>query len=93
MNKLKLMKIIVFILTFLLIFGMICAGSIVYKKISPKSVISEDISLNQPKGSSIVDYRFNNDKLYLLIKGGNLADRIVVFNPEKQQIEASIKTF
>ena len=93
MNKLKLMKLIVFLLTFLLLFGMICAGSIVYKKVSLKPVANEDLSLDQPKGSSIVHYHFNNDKLYILIKGGNLADRIVVFNPEKRQIETTIKTF
>jgi len=92
-NKLKLVKFIVFLLTFVLIFGIICAASIIYKKVSAKTPALADISLNQPKGSFIENYQFNNDKLYILIKGGGLADRIVILNPERQKPDATIKIF
>ena len=93
MNKLKIVKFIVFLLTFLLVFGTLSAFFIVYKKASSKTLLSTDLSLNQPKGSYIENYLFNNDRLYILVKGGGLADRILVVDPEHQQINASVKTF
>ena len=93
MNKLKLIKFIVFFLTATLVLGVIYASSIIYKKVSTKTPFSADITLNQPKGSYIENYHFNNDRLYVLIKGGGLSDRIVIINPGQQQPDATIKTF
>lgn len=80
MDKLKLVKLIVCILTFLLIFGLLSAAGIVYKQIK-KSPQPGDIALNQPAGSYIADYRINENTVYILIKGGQTADRLAVINP------------
>lgn len=86
MDKLKIVKLIVFLLTFLLIFGIIVAGGTIYKKVSRKKP-EANISLNQPKGSYIADYKINEDLVYILIKGGKNEDRILIVSqssPDKQ---------
>lgn len=86
MDKLKIVKLIVFLLTFLLIFGIIVAGGTIYKKVSRKTP-DTSITLNQPKGSYIADYKINEDSLYILIKGGKKEDRILIvstISPAKQ---------
>lgn len=77
MNKLKLIKLAVCIMTFLLIFGMLAALGIVYGRISNKPVRT-DISLSQPAGSYIADYRIADTNIYILIKGGKTPDRLAV---------------
>lgn len=89
MNKLKIVKIIVAALTFLLIFGFLIAAGTIYKKVNqkPKKI---DISLNEPTGSQIADYKIDNKNLYVLIKGGNKSDRIVIITPSGEL--STIKT-
>ena len=84
MNKLKFVKFLVLFLTMLIIFGMIAAGFEIYKK-SRSSVSPSDMLLNleQPKGSYIEETIINNETMYLLIKGGNLSDRIVSIDLSK----------
>lgn len=90
MNKLKFIKIIVFVMTFLLIFGIICAGMIIVKKHSlPKT--AAEISLRQPAGSHIADYKIDGGKLYVLVKGKKISDRIIVVDSSSQTILATIK--
>lgn len=79
MDKLKIIKFVVAVMTFLLVFGSLYAFGLIYKKASHPSAAAV-LSLNQPKGSYIADYSSDNDNLYLLIKGGQLSDRIVVVN-------------
>ncbi len=93
MTRLKIIKLTVFVLTFLLVFGSLSAIMIVYKKLAPTSHPLQDISLNQPAGSYITDYKFNNDNLYVLIKGGNTSDRIVIIDPQRQNLSATIKIY
>ncbi|MBE6448918.1 MAG: hypothetical protein E7018_06470 [Alphaproteobacteria bacterium] len=82
MNKLKLIKAIVFILTFLLVFGMLTAIGVIYKKASqPKPQIPSS-TLQQPEGSRIESFKVIEDKIYLLIKHGGKPDRIIIFSPE-----------
>ena len=63
---------------------MIAAGFEIYKK-SRSSVSPSDMLLNleQPKGSYIEETIINNETMYLLIKGGNLSDRIVSIDLSK----------
>lgn len=80
MNKLKLVKTIVILLTFLLIFGTLTFLSLLLKKNKEHSAaLPKEISLNQPMGSSIKQIVQENDKLYLLTIGGGLEDRIIIF--------------
>lgn len=89
MNKLKIVKIIVAALTFLLIFGFLIAAGTIYKKINQKQK-KIDITLNEPTGSQIADYKIDNKNLYVLIKGGNKSDRIVIITPSGEL--STIKT-
>ena len=90
MNKLNFLKAIVFIMTFLLIFGIISAGMIIVKK-HKKNETAAEISLNQPTGSHIADYKIDNGKLYIFVKGKKTADRIIIVDSSTQTILATIK--
>lgn len=92
MDKLKFIKFVVFVLTFLIVFGTLAAGSIIYKQISAKNTLppQTNLSLQQPLGSFIADYKFYNDKMYLLIKGKNISDRIVILDPLSQKIISTL---
>ncbi len=89
MDKLKAIKILVFIFTFLLIFGTLCAFGLIYRKLQTPQVTT-DISLSQPSGSYISDYKISDGNIYLLIKGGNNPDRIVMVNPQADNKIAEI---
>ncbi len=81
MNKLKAIKIIVFVLTFLLVAGTLCAISLIVKKSKPKSVnIEKTLSLSQPYGSKIKDISHNKEKTFFIIEDGGLEDRVIVLD-------------
>ncbi len=89
MDKLKIIKFVVAILSFFLVFGMLCTVGIIYKQVSKASRAAANISLSQPQGSSIADYQISQDRAYILIKNGGLADRIIVLdikNPQNQTL-------
>ncbi len=91
MDKLKIVKSIVFILTFLLIFGtLLLLGQIYQKTRSSSSTDTNLFYLNQPEGSSVADYKTDNGNLVLLIKNGGQANRIIIFNPQTGQTETTI---
>lgn len=90
MNKLRAIKLIVFIMTFLLVFGSLYALGLIYKK-TTHSKEQTSINLNQPSGSNIYDYHVYNDNLYVLLKGKNISDRIVIIDTSTQQIISSIQ--
>lgn len=92
MDKLKFIKFIVFFLTFLLIFGIISAGMIICKKATKSSEIIKEINLEQPKGSYISDFKTDNNKLYVSVKGKGLSDRIVIIDIDSQTVLTTIKT-
>lgn len=91
MDKLKFVKFIVGILTFLLIFGIISAGMIICKKTTKPSKSNQEINLEQPKGSHISDFTVHDGNLYILIKGKGLSDRIVVIDTASQTVITTIK--
>ncbi len=92
MDKLKLIKATVFILTFLLIFGTLCILGLFYQKTHKKeSEVLQSISLRQPVGSYIKEIRTQNDKLYILTVGGGQEDRIIIFDTQNNQVSATVK--
>jgi len=81
MDKLKLVKTIVFIITFLLVFGSVLLLGALYQKLHrPAAESGEILSLGEPDGSTIKQMELQNDTLYLLVKDGGLPDRIIIYN-------------
>ena len=92
MDKLKLIKTAVFILTFLLIFGTLSLLGLFFKKTHPDtSEIPQQISLKQPVGSYVKEMQVSNDKLYILTVGGGLEDRVVVYDTTEHKVLTTIK--
>lgn len=81
MDKLKLVKNVVFVLTFVLIFGsMLLLGSL-FKKTRQKAItLPSNTSLEQPIGSNIENIVEQDGYLYILVKNGGLSDRIIVLD-------------
>jgi len=88
MNKLKLVKLIVFFLSFLLIFGFLTAANIIYQK-TQNSSSSDTTIIKQPQNSHIADYQATDKNIVLLIRGGNLPDRVISVD-HKGHISANI---
>ena len=83
MNKLKLIKFAVVIMTFLIVFGSLLMLTTLYKKINKKPVVSkQDIHLNEPAESRINSILEHGRYIYIVVKDGGIPDRIVVFDPE-----------
>ena len=85
MDKLKLIKSIVFIMTFLLVFGSLLLLTMIYKKSKPQPVSYQEFSLEQPVGSNISSVTETDGYLAILIKGGGLADRIIIYDLQTKQ--------
>ena len=92
MNKLVFVKIIVWILTVLLILGALTALRTIHKKVNEKPK-SAEITLNQPKDSEIADYKIEKSNIYMLIKGKNISDRIIVVDSLGKNKPIIIKLF
>lgn len=81
MNKLKLIKIIVVILTFMLVFGTLTFLTLLFKKNHlNKEILPTNINLAQPDGSYIKQINQENEKLYLLTIGGGMNDRVIIID-------------
>ncbi len=90
MDKLKILKAIVALLTFLLVFGLLTALGTIYQKATAPAPQGSSQNLRQPDGSSIEDFRISDGRLYLLVKNGGLADRIIIVNPAAPAQEKAI---
>lgn len=91
MDKLKLVKGIVFFMTFLLIFGsLLLLGSLYKKTRSTGASEYGEASLGQPAGSNIVQFNAEGGILYLLIKDGGKADRIIIFDSKNGRNLATV---
>lgn len=89
MNKLKLLKILVVILTFLIVFGMLSALGIIYQKVRAPENKTSTVSLSQPRGTTIEKFQILDKHMYILAKKGGLADRIIILNlrqPQEQTV-------
>lgn len=81
MDKLKLIKMSVFILTFLLIFGTLSILGILFQKSrNTETALPPQISLQEPRGSLIKQINQEDGKLYMLVIGGGDEDRIIIFD-------------
>lgn len=91
MDKLKLVKTIVFLLTFLLVFGtLLLIGGIVKKTRTTDTALPQQLGLNQPSGSRIAKILPQNGFLYLLVKDGGLPDRIIILDTSSGKITSTI---
>ena len=92
MDKLKVIKAIVVMITFLLVFGSLMLLTIIYKKAQqqPMTDTYSESSLQEPQGSSIISIDVLQENLAILVKGGGLSDRIIIYNPQKMAKIATI---
>ena len=90
MDKLKLIKTLVAVLTFLLVFGTLSALGIVYRKTKAPELPAAAVSLSQPRGTTIADYKTVGQTLYILAKNGGLPDRIIIIEPSRPQNQTVI---
>lgn len=92
MDKLKIVKIIVCILTFLMVLGTLSLLGIIYKKTrTPLPAHEISYNLAQPQGSQISQYSIHKGQLYLLVKNGGLSDRIIIYNPEQAVVSGTVQ--
>ena len=82
MNKLKLVKTIVFILTFLLVFGSLVLLGSLFKKTHSAPSLPEEISLDEPSGSTLQKIQIRDKFLYISVSDGGKSDRIIIFDTE-----------
>ena len=86
MDKLKLIKTIVVVITFLLVFGSLMLLTVIYKKARPTPRGEYiQISLQQPQGSTIDTIEALGNNLAILVKGGGQPDRIIIYNPQTKE--------
>lgn len=84
MDKLRLIKTIVFTLTFLLIFGSMIMLSSLYKKTrQTPTPLPTEINLSEPVGSSIKNIHNTGNNLYIIVEGGGQGDRIIIFDSQQ----------
>ena len=95
MDKLKLVKIIVCLLTFTLVFGALLLFGTIYKRIKGDDtpIKAAEIILGEPKGSNIASMIAADGMVYVLVKDGGKDDRIIVISPAKAQKTAEIKLY
>lgn len=92
MLKLKILKAVVFIMTFLLIAGIAVlvfqlAGGLKRISAAPKETT---VSLGEPQGARIEQTAAEGNNLYLLVKGGGRPDRIIIFDTETSRAASTI---
>lgn len=80
MDKLKLVKTIVFVLTFLLVFGSLMLFGTIFKKTRSVPRLPDKINLQEPVGSQISNLRIKDNLLYLSVSDGGISDRIIIFD-------------
>lgn len=95
MNKLKLVKTVVFILTFLLVFGSMFLLTQLYSRTRKIETATPavPVSLNQPAGSRISQMLEQNGTIYLLVTDGGLPDRILILAPSTTATPAVINLY
>lgn len=92
MDKLKLIKAVVALLTFLIVFGILMAATLIYKKINPSTPTDNlaELSLNEPSGSRIHTLFESEGNLYFLIKDGGEPDRLLVLDAKTLHPKARV---
>ncbi len=94
MNQLNFIKIMVFVFTFLLIFGCLALIGCFYHKISGHGRnFATEINLMQTPSSSIKQITADDVLLYILVTDLKQPDKIIIFNPEKNTIVSNLVTY
>lgn len=95
MNKLRLIKFAVVIMTFLIILGGLLMLTMLYRKISKQGAeaIPQEISLGEPAESRINNMLGHDGYIYIMVKDGGKPDRIIVFNPKKGEKVSTIQLY
>lgn len=92
MDKLKLVKTVVFVITFLLVFGSLTLLGLLYQKSHRRPLTTSITSnFNQPAGSTIDSFKIDGNEVYLLIKNGGQSDRLIIYNRETDTAVATLK--
>lgn len=94
MDKLKAVKFLVAVLTFLLVLGTLSVLTLIYRQAGhhvEASPAAAELNLHQPQGSRISRFLEKNGQLYILIKDGGMSDRILILSPDNQKIQQEIK--
>ena len=83
MLKLKILKAVVLILTFLLIFGINVLASRLSGGLKKKTAARPaSVTLGEPEGSEIGAVATAGNNLYIPVKGGGRPDRVIIFDTE-----------
>ena len=85
MLKLKILKAVVFILTFLLIFGIVVLASRLSGGLKKKTAARPE-----PEGSEIGAVAAAGNNLYIPVKGGGRPDRVIIFDTETYRTISTI---
>ena len=94
MGQLKIIKGIVFLFTFLLIFGLMALIGIFTLKIRNSGTAPlADINLREPQGSAVKQIASDGDLLHILVSGGGKPDRIIIFDLAKKQKLSNINIY
>ncbi|MBQ9236198.1 MAG: hypothetical protein IJ184_07045 [Alphaproteobacteria bacterium] len=90
--KLRLVKLLVLVLSLAIVAGMVMLAQLLYQKSAgvKKTEPMTAINLEQPKGSYIADYKAADDYWHLHIKGGGMAERVIVVDAKSKTIAAVI---
>ena len=91
MLKLKILKAVVFILTFLLIFGIVVLASRLSGGLKKKTAARPvSVALGEPEGSEIGAVAAAGNNLYIPVKGGGGPDRVIIFDTETYRTISTI---
>lgn len=84
MNGLKIIKLTVFLLGIFILFAVGLCTKTIYDK--QNTAFPSEISLMQPEGSYIKNIVAAQKDLYIMVSGGGISDRVVVFSPKKGKV-------
>ena len=91
MLKLKILKAVVFILTFLLIFGIVVLASRLSGGLKKKTAARPvSVALGEPEGSEIGAVAAAGNNLYIPVLGGGRPDRVIIFDTETYRTISTI---
>lgn len=94
MSKVRLIKALVLFMTIGIFAGLIFLMTVMAKNIASKKqsgFISEnEISLQQPIGSTIKNVLIKDDNVYIVVSDGGKADRIVIYNTDVNSVMSTL---
>ncbi|MBQ8784439.1 MAG: hypothetical protein IJZ59_00155 [Alphaproteobacteria bacterium] len=90
MNRLKALKIVVFVFTFLLVFGTISLVGILFNRAKNYDKAISSANLGLSAGAEIKQIAADEGLLYLLVSVPEKTDEIIIFNPVKAKIVSNI---